>query len=398
MAEFQINYYYMGQGDCILIKCPDGKLVMIDCGSSKGVGAGSNVDLLLAVCTHVRALTRKNNGKIDILILTHKDKDHYNQVKQIFSSRTITEPDGSKKQLSKVNIDDIYFSSPSAKSASYAMTQFKVNNCGNEIIGHAFQTDTVNQVFINASEQELLTYYSGSNFELSHGTSTPIAGKRLTLLNGTTAGKNWSVSIIAGQVPETDNDSDDLTNALSLVTLLEFGTSKGLFLGDATKATEAYLMQNQKSLIKNCDFVHIPHHGSRTSSGSAFVNLVKPKGAEVTHETFETGNRLPKEDVLDRYLSILKPKGAETHKIDYWQQIKRNRYESILKIWQQKYSKYLFVGTNGVFFLKIPPKYNNDFVFIYRTKTQYWGLYRGDTTKNLWATGATGFVQWTLPL
>ena len=155
--EFKIHYYYMGQGDCILIVCPNGKLVMIDCGSSKGLGA-NNEDLLLKVCTDLRALTRKNGNKIDILILTHRDKDHYNQVVQIFSDRSIQQDDGSSKNIGVVNIGSVYYSSPPNTNATYALYGFTQGSCAHSIANVNFQTESINQVFINATEQKMLTY------------------------------------------------------------------------------------------------------------------------------------------------------------------------------------------------------------------------------------------------
>ena len=400
MAEkFEIKYYYMGQGDCILIVCPNGKLVMIDCGSAKGLY--DNEDLLLDVCTNVRKYTSKNSGKIDILILTHKDKDHYNQVMNIFSERSFMDED--EDDLPKVNIDTVYFSSPATPSASFAMTQFSQNSCGNSIIVNSYKTKTIKQVFINNTEQKVLTYTKGTNFRIASGTTAQIKNYKLTLLSDTTpGGKKWSVSIIAGQVPETPpakgQPKQDPTNALSLCTLLQFDTSKALFLGDATIATEKFLMKRQKALIKDLDFVHIPHHGSRTSSSQAFVDLVNPKGAEVTHETFETGNRLPKENVLDRWIKKIEDKDDVTaHAIDSWEEIKGIQFANIIARWKKnKYS--IMVYGNTAYILKIPKGFRNNYVCVYRTKTQYWGLYRSQSDTNLWGTGADDFNKWTLPL
>ena len=87
----------------------------------------------------------------------------------------------------------------------------------------------------------MLTYTRQKSFKLSDATETKIKGYRHTLLEGTTPkNQKWSVSLIAGHVPESDEKEKkrDITNALSLVTLLTIGQNKGLFLGDATKATE----------------------------------------------------------------------------------------------------------------------------------------------------------------
>jgi beta-lactamase superfamily II metal-dependent hydrolase len=397
--EFEIKYFYMGQGDCILIVCPNGKLVMIDCGSAKGLGANSKE--LLNVCFDVRRYTRKNKRKIDHLILTHKDRDHYNQVRDVFSLRSFV--NSTKKPLHRIKADTVYFSSPAAPSANYAITQFTENGCGNAIIGHTYQTNTIKQVFINSTEQKVLTYTKATNFLLASGTTTQLKGMKLGLLSGTTAGgKKWSVSIIAGQVPETPQKQGqpklDPTNALSLVTLLEIDNSKALFLGDATLATESFLMNFRKALIQNVEFVHIPHHGSRTSSGKNFVKIVNPKGAEVTHETFETGNRLPKQDVLKRWqVKLLLQEKTDDHALDYWQELSAKQYDQILASWKKK-NYPIEKRARVAFMLKIPKGFKNDFVCIYKTVTQYWGLYRAKTDLNLWGTGADDFNEWTLPL
>jgi beta-lactamase superfamily II metal-dependent hydrolase len=392
--QFTINYYYMGQGDCILIVCPDGRLVMIDCGSAKGLG--TNEDLLLKVCTDVRELTSKNHNKIDILILTHRDKDHYNQIVQIFSDRQVPQDDKTFKNIGKVNIDTVYFSSPPAPNADYALYGFNQAGCGSSITNANFQTGSISQVFINATEQRMITY-TGS-FKISKGKKTKINKKHILLQGTTPKRQEWSVSLIAGQVPESNESVKDITNALSLVTLLEIAQSKGLFLGDATRATEAFLMSNQKKLIKNVDFVHIPHHGSETSSGPKFVTVVNPKGAEVTHETDESGFKLPKGEVLERWLKGLEQKDDTLdHAIDYWERIPKAKFDATLKGWQN--SKYSFAAVDrGYYLLRIPHNYKNRYIYIYQSTNQCWGLLRKETELNLWGTGATGFVRWSLPL
>jgi beta-lactamase superfamily II metal-dependent hydrolase len=402
MAEkFLIKYYDMGQGDCILIVCPDGKLVVIDCGSTKAFGADS-VEML-NVCQSIRKYTSKNNRKVDILILTHKDKDHYNQVGNIFLERTCLDED--EEDLYGIDIDTVYFSSPPVPSADYALTQFKQNSTGGYIIGNSFKTNEIKQVFINSSVQKVVTYTKDKAFVIADGTTEKITGYKLTLLSDTTPGnKNWSVSIIAGQVPETNKpvkkkstEREDPTNALSLVTLVQIGDSKALFLGDATKATETFLLSKQKKLITDIDFVHIPHHGSLTSSSQDFVNAVNPKGAEVTHEPFETGNRLPRQVVLQRWLDKLDAKDKmDDHMIDYWKQIKRSLYEKTIAAWQSKGWDFAVIN-RATYLSRIPKKFKNNYICLYKGKNDYWGLYRTQTDVNLCGTGADDYNSWDLP-
>ena len=33
MAEFKFVFVSMGQGDCCMVRCPDGRVVVVDCGS-----------------------------------------------------------------------------------------------------------------------------------------------------------------------------------------------------------------------------------------------------------------------------------------------------------------------------------------------------------------------------
>lgn len=401
MAEnFVIKYYDMGQGDCILIVCPNEKLVVIDCGSTKGFAKDSPE--MLSVCTNIRKYASNNSRKVDILILTHKDRDHYNQVGNIFLERTFEDED--EDDLYGIDIDTVYFSSPAAPSAAYALTQFKEGSCGEYIIGNSFKTNEIKQVFINSKEQKVLTYTKDTGFLIADGTEEKIQNFKLTLLSDTTpAGKAWSVSIIAGQVPETKQPKNkstkqvDVTNALSLVTLVQIGDSKALFLGDATQATENFLLKKQKALIRNVDFVHIPHHGSMTSSSQDFVTTVNPKGAEVTHEPFETGNRLPRQVVLQRWLDILDKKDPMgDHVIDYWKPIKEKLYNSTIEAWKNK--KWPIEAINRATYLsRIPKNFKDNYICVYKGKTDYWGLYRAQTDTNLCGTGADIHNTWDLP-
>ena len=75
-----------------------------------------------------------------------------------------------------------------------------------------------------------------------------------------------------------------------------------LLTGDIEKGAERNLLKQQAGLLPSRILV-VPHHGSRTSSTSGFVEAVRPEYA-----LFPVGylNRFgfPKEDVLKRYQSI----------------------------------------------------------------------------------------------
>ena len=88
------------------------------------------------------------------------------------------------------------------------------------------------------------------------------------------------------------------TNDNSLITMLEFGDIKALFMGDAERSVEAELIQSGKDI--NADILKVGHHGSRYVSSSEFLNAVYPSVAVIQcgkdnsygHPHEETLNRL----------------------------------------------------------------------------------------------------------
>lgn len=72
--DLQVHAIPVGQGDCTIIQCPNGNLVVLDCGSSGGNRVSPNqiMDFLGAQIDQVIAI-----------IITHPDRDHFNYLYQI---------------------------------------------------------------------------------------------------------------------------------------------------------------------------------------------------------------------------------------------------------------------------------------------------------------------------
>ena len=66
-GDLQIHFVDVGQGDCILILFPDGKDMLIDCGTTKGGDLDTTLSYISAYIT---------DGQIDYLMITHGDSDH----------------------------------------------------------------------------------------------------------------------------------------------------------------------------------------------------------------------------------------------------------------------------------------------------------------------------------
>lgn len=73
---------------------------------------------------------------------------------------------------------------------------------------------------------------------------------------------------------------DKEINNTSIVVKLIYKGSSYLFMGDASEAEEEKLIASKQDF--NTDILKIGHHGSSTSSGQNFINLVSPKTAVIT--------------------------------------------------------------------------------------------------------------------
>lgn len=77
----KVSYNQTGQGNCVLLKCPNGDFLLVDCGSSSKDIQKPN-DNIREVIESIQNKVTTNN-KITIII-THLDEDHYNLVPDIF--------------------------------------------------------------------------------------------------------------------------------------------------------------------------------------------------------------------------------------------------------------------------------------------------------------------------
>lgn len=121
------------------------------------------------------------------------------------------------------------------------------------------------------------------------GIKTATAGDRLLL---------WSLELNLIWPPAKPDPGIKDLNDLSLVIYLKYGAFSGLFTGDISSQIEAQLpFTGPVSLLK------VAHHGSRFSTGQAFLELVKPNIALIMAGTDNSYNH-PHPDTLDRLNQI----------------------------------------------------------------------------------------------
>ena len=71
------------------------------------------------------------------------------------------------------------------------------------------------------------------------------------------------------------------TNDNSIVIQMRYGKSAILFAGDVEAASEAQLVSRSAALLRST-VLKVPHHGSKTSSTSAFIDAVQPRYAIIS--------------------------------------------------------------------------------------------------------------------
>ena len=71
-------------------------------------------------------------------------------------------------------------------------------------------------------------------------------------------------------------------NLASTIVRVEFGDVAMLFVGDAERAEEEWLLEHTAAELLRADVLKVGHHGSRTSSSAAFLDAVAPRLALVS--------------------------------------------------------------------------------------------------------------------
>jgi len=283
-SDYEVHYLDVDQGNCTIVKLPDGKIMIIDGGNNF---YGEKI---------FEFLNERNVVKIDYLIASHADADHIGGLNYLFD---------------KFEIENIFRPMQIAGTIIY-----ETESTGN-IVSHF-------EVYENEDLKEAYRAYGSAAFvETSSGVYrnfiNNVYSETYTSLNGISksnvivfydglkiSGSGYELEFFAPLKTETEvnfaeisntggfmtkiynNDSSNNSSAIMLLTILG---DKYFFSGDASaKRSEnddgakfeesdfiLSLTEEEKSCLSNIDVYLAAHHGSVYSTSSTLVELLSMK-------------------------------------------------------------------------------------------------------------------------
>ena len=291
ISELNVHFLDVGQADSCIIELPDGKNMLIDAGENKTESKKTIIDY---VEKNIKGTDGKTIEYFDYVILTHPDSDHCGGMAavlkeypakvfyrpNVYADREgdFTDPELSIKELGKNNIKDTaaYYN---AIRAGY--NPDKINDV--ETVGHVFDpfNDDISLIKPDSLKETDPNYYTFTFY-------APL-GKTY---------KDW--------------------NDYSPVMILDYHGKRFMLSGDAEKECEKGFVEKAatkegKYSIFDDDFTvnvfKLGHHGSRTSSSEAFIDVMTTKSSRkdvLAIISCGAGNSYghPHKDVLDRLESM----------------------------------------------------------------------------------------------
>ena len=338
-GKLYITFVQMGQGDCALIRLPNGKTLMIDCGSDRYDILKNNTNHLKQIQDTVFSDTFFKNDKVlDTLIMTHTDTDHHNKIDTLFNKYP-----GTNYVQSLLTIKKVYHSNDIANYYKTGTSSFIKTAVSDYLIKAIDFNSTkgspqISDCFDNTKND--IVKQGNTPLEKLDFTDAEFVDKRgfVLVMDGTYDHNDkkcpkCTVSIIASNVNEYNKKAminDGYTNlegkvigskanSASIVTMIEIGNETVMICADATMHTEKFLVERYGKEISNITLLQIPHHGSRrTSSTSKFVDLVDPLQVVISAATKESSHYLPSGPIIKKYLNGTRILKGNPGKSYYW--------------------------------------------------------------------------------
>ena len=287
-GELQVHFMDVGQGDSILILFPDGKDMLIDCGTSS---RGSWDDVSEYLKFYI------TDAQLDYLMLTHSDKDHVDyldevleeyQVDHIFMPDILAEPTGTSQTALELNeqID--------------ALDAEKLSMFDDEDV---ITTHTYARFFIAALTEPDCTVTL--NVDPDEDTNSIVITDGEKLSDGTYDGATYMLTFYcptAEYYAESDLSSAEEKNAISPIGVLEYNGFRIVLTGDSNEINEPAFVDRIGGAL-DCDVLKVGHHGSETSSTEEFLDAIDCEYAVISCKANGTTFSHPRQNTLDRFIA-----------------------------------------------------------------------------------------------
>lgn len=297
--DLNLRVYNSGQGNCAITVCPNGNLFIMDCGSSEGTteratrfrsekGYPQIVRDSLLEDIRKEIVTSLRSKKQITIIISHRDKDHYNWIPKIFNFKNM---DTAKTDVEFLPTTIIVGTGDKTKKSLIIPDRGK---SANKILGGFLY-------YLNSKGVTVEQWKSDEYKSYPLPFCTPTERPEVLVANAT-EGK-----------ARRDINSD------SIIIRFNQGRCSAIFLGDATSDTTDKIIENGK-IKRGSTFVIASHHGASThgSNEVKWVTKSKPHVALFSAGS-HTGYKHPKCSVIDTYtdtsISDHILEGVEKHNI-----------------------------------------------------------------------------------
>ena len=244
--QLEIHFLDVGQGDSTLVVCPNKKHILIDSGSFPMVKIDNVRDYIL------KKIDRYER-KIDTLVITHPDADHYNLVPEVLNGIPIS-------RILMVGEELDY----SLRFQKWLRVHSDPNNAYSLI--------------------KKITVLDSKDF------TPPTSSSKLI-----DCGDAKVYILAAGIQAKTSR-----RNAMSIVLMIRHGNIEAILTGDATQDTENLIMERYSPDWLDADILKISHHGSvSTSPDPKWSQVVKPELAVISTSPFNKYGH-PRKEVIEQ--------------------------------------------------------------------------------------------------
>lgn len=277
-GELQVHFLDVGQGDSILILFPDGKDMLIDCGTTSG-GSWEAVDEYMDDYV--------TDGQLDYLMLTHTDKDHVYFMDEV---------------LEEYRVENIFMPNVLATHDKVAEADLPEDALARFTDEDGIDTNAYAEFFIAAlSEPDCNIYINVDSDENTNSIVITDNGLQEPTNPDTDATYRLTFYCPTQEYYDTTDLSDAKDkNAVSPVGILEYNDFRLVLTGDSNEINEPIIAERIGKI--DCDVLKVAHHGSESSSLDVFLNAVDCEYAVISCGEGNSHHH-PRQVALDRLIA-----------------------------------------------------------------------------------------------